>query len=77
MNELFDGEGFSQTPIDGQEAAQFRHMLHVISREWVPLSNAVTVTRAIAIIGQTIKLGVPALAGAAMLGVYLKTQGFL
>lgn len=77
MSDLFNGDGFSREPIEGQEAAQFRHIHHVLNREWGPLSDAVTVTRGIVILWSTIKIGGPTLLAMGALGAYLKTKGFL
>lgn len=73
----FDGEGFAQTPIDGEEAARHRHMYREVSREWVPISGAVTVVNAIRIIAAVIKVGGPVGLLALGAGAYAKAQGWI
>lgn len=84
-NEQFDGEGFKETPLDGKEAAQVRHMFYVISRNWVAIDENTlkamedggTVIQAIRIISAVIKVGGPVAVAGIAAGAYAKTQGWI
>lgn len=77
MSEHFDGDGFDKSPIDGDEAAKVRHMLHAINKHWATLSNVGTVVNAISILSTAIKFGMPVLAAMTLIGAALKSQGWI
>ncbi len=77
MENPFDGEGFSRLPLDGDDAAQHRHMLRDLSEAWPAIDEAVTLVRAVRILFNVIKFGGPVALGAAMAGAWAKSQGWL
>lgn len=72
---MFDGNGFSENPLTGEELKKLRHMQNEVVKAWPFLSHLVVVASAINIIHNVLKILVPVLAAAAILGAYLKTQG--
>lgn len=73
----FHGKGYSTNPINGDEAAQFRHMLASVSTDWGTVKKLITVINAINIIYDVIKYCGPVLLTLAGIGYYLKTQGVI
>lgn len=74
---MFNGDGFSETPLTGEELKRLRHMQTDVSKAWPFLSQLVTVANAIDIIHRALKILLPVLGIAAALGAYLKTQGVI
>lgn len=77
MSDHFDGDGFDKSPIEGQDAAKVRHMLHALEEHWSTLSSVGTVVSAVSVISTVIKVGGPVLIGAAILGTTLKIGGWI
>lgn len=77
MTDRFNGDGFRRDLIDGEEAAKHRHMFQEVNRSWVSLDGAVTVVKAITIIGSIIKVGGPVAVATLAAGAFAKTQGWL
>lgn len=74
---MFNGDGFSENPLTGEELRKLRHMQNEITKAWPFLSHLVTVASAVNIIHNVLKVLIPVLAAAAVLGAYLKTQGVI
>lgn len=77
MSDHFDGDGFDKSPIEGQDAAKVRHMLHSLEQHWPTLSSVGTVVSAIGVVSTIIKIGGPVLIGAAILGTSLRLGGWI
>lgn len=85
MNDQFDGEGFKETSLEGKEAAQMRHMFHVLNRNWVSIDENTlkamedggTVIQAIRIISAVIKIGGPVALFGTIAGAYANSQGWI
>lgn len=45
-NKIFNGEGFKDSPLEGPEAAQHRHMYHEVAAAWPNLKQANLVLKA-------------------------------
>lgn len=73
----FHGKGYSTDPLDGDEAARFRHMYASVSQDWSSIKKLITVINAVAIVHDVIKYLGPVLLTAAGIGFYLKTQGVI
>lgn len=74
---IFNGDGFSENPLTGEELKKLRHMQNEVTKAWPFLSHLVTVASAVSIINNVLKVVIPVMAAAAIIGAYLKTQGVI
>jgi hypothetical protein len=77
MTGKFHGDGFSETPLDGKEAAQHRHMYNEVSEEWESIDAAATLVRAFSVVSNIVKVGTPITIFAIGFGAYAKAQGWM
>lgn len=80
-----DGKGFSKDPIEGDEASQHRHMLHIFSEHFIKLdpdtiknmNDGSKLIEAAKILRSIMKVATPLALFAFGLAVFAKSQGWL
>ncbi len=80
MSDNFDGGGFSEKVLQGEEAARHRHMFNALDKNWVLIEGIVSGFRGIRVLVVTIKFATPLgiLAGLAVIGGWvLKMRGLI
>lgn len=81
----FDGGGFKETPLEGKEAAQHRHMFHELNRNWIKIDpdtletmkDAATIANAFQILSGIVKVGGPVGLAFLAIGAFAKSEGWL